>query len=166
MNNCDVDEVSRICKDALHSNTLPKVTTNFFSKWFNRYYTFNTYGVHVYTINTANDIARYYTLKWLSEQHDIPLQQAVHTAWYICREITMYLGPLLLLDRRPMSYELLEKRLHEDYSGMITSEDIDIDINNLIKITKSIVRSTEKDTINANSNFKKRIYDEECRIKL
>ena len=44
---------------------------------------------------TANDVARYYVLKWLSEQNEIPLQQAVHIAWYICREVTMRLFMLL-----------------------------------------------------------------------
>lgn len=164
--NCDVSEVTRICNECLHSNTPPKVTTNFFARWFDRYYTFNTYYVCTYTIRSVNDIARYYTLKWLSEQNEIPLQQAVRIAWYICREVTMYLGPLMLLNHRSIPDEQFEKRLKEDYSAMIMSDDVDIDINKLISVTRSIVWSTENDCVCDHSSFKKRIHDEECRMKL
>lgn len=164
--NCDVYEVSRICNECLHSNTLPKI--NFLSRWFDRYYTFNTYYVGTYTIRTANDVARYHVLKWLSEQNNnaIPLQQAVHIAWYICREITMYLGPLMLLNHRMIPDEQFEKRLQEDYSAMIMSDDVDIDINKLISVTRSIVWSIQNDCTLHHSGFKKRIHDEECRMKL
>lgn len=166
--NCDVYEVSRICNECLCNKTLPKIKTDFFSKWFDRYYTFNTYYVSIYTIRTANDVARYHVLKWLSEQNnnDIPLQQAVHIAWYICREVTMYLGPLMLLNHRMIPDEQFEKRLQEDYSAMIMSDDVDIDINKLISVTRSIVWSIQNDCTLHHSSFKKRIHDEECRMKL
>lgn len=166
--NCDVYEVSRICNECLLNKTLPKVTSNFLSRWFDRYYTFNTYYVSIYTIRTANDVARYHVLKWLSEQNnnDIPLQQAVHIAWYICREVTMYLGPLMLLNHRSVPDEQFEKRLQEDYSAMIMSDDVDIDINKLISVTRSIVWSIQNDCTLHHSGFKKRIHDEECRMKL
>lgn len=166
--NCDVYEVSRICNECLRNNTLPKIKTDFFSKWFDRYYTFNTYYVSTYTIRTANDVARYHVLKWLSEQNnnDIPLQQAVHIAWYICREVTMYLGPLMLLNHRSVPDEQFEKRLQEDYSAMIMSVDVDIDINKLISVTRSIIWSIQDDCTIHHSGFKKRIRDEECKMKL
>lgn len=176
MNIVDVYEVTRICRETLSSNTLPKITTNFFTRWFDKYssntfYTFNTLYARTYTIITANDIARYYTLKWLSEQNEIPVQQAVHTAWYICREVTMYLGPLILLNQRSIFDDQLEKRLKEDYSEMAISDDVEI--NMLISVTKSIVRSTVRDhamiacnRVSNSTRFKKTIHDEECRMDL
>lgn len=162
--NCDVYEVSRICNECLCNKTLPKIKTDFFARWFDRYYMFNTGFVGTYTIRSANDVARYHVLKWLSEQNDIPLQQAVYTAWYICREVTMYLGPLMLLNHRMIPDEPFEKRLHQDYSAM--NIDNDVDINKLISVTTSIVWSIEDDCTLHHSGFKKRIHDEECRMKL
>ena len=159
MYNITADEVARICKETLRKNTLPKVTTNFFSRLFKlqKFYTFNTYDVNTYNIHTSNDIARYYTVMWLSEQNDIPLQQAVDTAWYICKEVTMYLGPLMLLYNVSMSNDLIS-RLQSDYCAMNANKNVNVD--KLIDATIEIIRLTSKTPINTLN--KKYIHDEEC----
>jgi len=163
MYNITANEVARICKETLRKNTLPKVTINFFTRLFKlqKFYTFNTYDVNTYNIYTSNDIARYYTVKWLSEQNDIPLQQAVDTAWYICKEVTMYLGPLMLLYNVSMSNDLIS-RLQSDYCAMKNVNHVNVD--KLIDATIEIIRLTSKTPINTLN--KKYIHDEECQEDL